>query len=150
MATLKSRLQKSKGDEQTTAQKPASGFFDSFESSTSAASVIDQRQWREDTGSINFDPSLELQQTIERADVISQAQAARSEDRQPTSRERIEHALRPRSSLRDDGLFHLSTHRAARGDGLMSGHERKDKKEQQEARAWAMLTWLVSLGAGRS
>jgi len=130
-------------------QKPAAGFFDTFE--PSGAPSIDQRQWREDTGSsINFDPSLELQQSIERADVIGQAQAARENDRQPTSRERIEHAMRPRSTVPDDGLFHLSTHRAARDEGRMSDAERKAKREQQEARAWSMFTWLVSLGAGRS
>ncbi|MCA8114957.1 hypothetical protein [Burkholderia cepacia] len=138
-----------KATEAEAAEKPAAGFFDSFEPSGSAASAIDQRQWREDTGSsINYDPSLELQQTIERFDVIGQAQAARQSDRQPTSRERIEHAMRPRSSLRDDSLFHLSTHRAARGESQMSDTERAMKREQQEARAWSMFTWLVSLGAG--
>jgi hypothetical protein len=143
MATLKNRLAKAKDTEQA----PASGFFDNFEPSD--VPVIDQRRWREDTGSVNFDQSLELQQTIERAEVIGKAQAARQEDRQPTSRERIEHALRPRTTtVRDDGLFHLSTHRATRGEGLASEQERKAKCEKQEARAWSMFTWLVSLGAG--
>lgn len=149
-----------KATEAEAAERPAAGFFDTFEPSGSAASAINQRQWREDTGGINFDPSLELQQTIERADVIVQAQAARNDsaintfgadgDRQPTSRERIESALRPRATVRDDGLFHLSTHRAARGEGQVSEQERKAKREKQEARAWSMFTWLVSLGAGRS
>jgi len=131
-------------------QAPAAGFFDTFEPSSSAASAIDQRKWREDTGSsVNYDPSLELQQTIERADVIGQAQAARQEDAQPASRKRIEHATRPRATVRDDGLFHLSTHRAERGEGRMNEEERKRKSASQEERAWSMFAWLVSLGSGR-
>lgn len=157
MATLKSRLAKSKGTEQAD-EKPAAGFFDGFESSGSSTTGIDQRKWREDEGTINYDPSLELQQTIERADVIGRAQAARQADVacvagnpvQPTSRERIEHAMRPRSGVRDDGLYELSTHRTARGEGRTSAANRAAKRERQEARAWSMFAWIVSLGAGRT
>lgn len=144
MATLKERLAKA----ESTEQAPASGFFDNFEPSD--VPIIDQRRWREDTGSANFDQSLELQQTIERADVIGKAQAARQEDRQPTSRKRIQSALRPRATVPDDGLFHLSTHRASRGEGRTSEQERKANHEKQEARAWSMFTWLVSLGASQN
>ncbi|TDN69080.1 hypothetical protein [Paraburkholderia sp. BL10I2N1] len=151
----KSRAAESKAQvkAEKTDKKPAATFWDDPEPSKGAK----PQAWKtEHAGignidpTISFDESLELQTQIEGTsrEYGQQAINARQEDRQPVSRERIEAAMmRPRASRQRDGMFDLSTHRAARGELQMSTEEFAATKEKQESRAWASLTRMLELFA---
>ncbi|WP_146010091.1 hypothetical protein [Burkholderia sp. WAC0059] len=124
----------SKATEAEAAEKPASVFFDNFE--PSGAPIIDQRQWREDTG------------TVKAPEAIEPAQS--------TSRVKIEGGKRLNHDvlLSDDPRDLFSTHRAERSahpeEVAKRAADRQRKCKGQEERAWRGWSWLVSLGAGRS
>jgi len=64
--------------------------------------------------------------------------------RQPVSHEKIDSAIRPHSIVRDDGLFHVSTNCAARGEDHVSDAEKKRRTEAQDRRAWAATHSIYS------
>jgi hypothetical protein len=83
--------------------------------------------------------SLTLQQTVERADAIRQADTQQS-------RAPIEHITRPRQSIRDANLIgELSTHRIARLDPAKEEAKRAAQKGEQESRAWRSLIAMRDL-----
>lgn len=118
-----------KAPEAEVTEKPASGFFDSFE--PSGAPTIDQRQWREDTGSAKA------------PEVIEQVQ--------PTSRGKIEGGKRLNhdAMLGDDPRDMFSTQRAERSmhpeEIAKRAADRERKHKEQEERAWRGLAYLRDL-----
>ncbi|WP_261525988.1 hypothetical protein [Burkholderia multivorans] len=65
---------------------------------------------------------------------------------QPTFRQRIEHAMRPRSKPAEpDGLYQLSTHRAMRCELTMPESELAELREVQNERARRGLMHLLDL-----
>ncbi|MGQ7938495.1 hypothetical protein [Paraburkholderia sp. D1E] len=138
---------KSKGEKAD--KKPAATFWDD---PAPAKSGKEQHSKVEEAGHVfGFNPDLELQTQIggssrEYGQQAINASVANANE-QPTSRARIEHAMRPRSSIYHDGLFHLSTHRAARGEGRISEEERETLIETAERKAYAGLMHILDLFA---
>lgn len=127
-------------------KKPAATFWDDPAPAPSSG----KHSKVEECGTIRHDPNLELQTSIvgSSREYGQQAINARQDaNAQPTSRSKIEHAMRPRSSIYDDGLFHLSTLRAARGEGVISEAERESLIERAERKAWDSFTRMLELFA---
>ncbi|MDN7756787.1 hypothetical protein QZL99_06845 [Burkholderia multivorans] len=136
----------------TDAKKPAGTFFDSGTADGTPGA------WRAEQApgigaaidpTINVDESLTLQTEItetSRDYLAKSVQATADVKAQPTFRQRIEHAMRPRSKpAGPDGLYQLSTHRAMRGELVVSESERAELREAQNERARRGLIHLLDL-----
>ncbi len=152
MSLLSKRSKASATEPSTEAKKPAGTFFDSgtadakpeawkAEQAPGLGAAIDP--------TINIDESLTLQTEItetSRDYLAKSVQATADVKAQPTSRQRIEHAMRPRSKPAElDGLHSLSTHRAMRGELIMPESERVELREAQNERARRGILHLLDL-----
>ena len=128
---------------------PAGTFFDNAAGAAESQSTVKHSKVEESAHVFGYNPDLELQTQIG-GDSRSYLQAsinARQEDAQPTSRARIEHAMKPRTTVYRDGLHQLSTHRAARGEGVISAAERESLIERAERKAWDSFARMLELFA---
>ncbi|AOI92790.1 hypothetical protein [Burkholderia pseudomultivorans] len=136
----------------TDAKKPAGTFFDSGTADDTPGA------WRTEQApgigaaidpTINVDESLTLQTEITETsrDYLAKCvQTTADVKAQPTIRQRIEHAMRPRSKPAEpDGLYQLSTHRAMRGESTMPESKRAELREAQNERARRGLMHLRDL-----
>ncbi|RQS98665.1 hypothetical protein [Burkholderia seminalis] len=142
----------SAADPSTDAKKPAGTFFDSGTADGKPGT------WKAEQApgigaatdpTINIDESLTLQTEItetSRDYLAKSVQATADAKAQPTFRQRIEHAMRPRSKpAESDGLYQLSTHRAMRGELTTPESELAELREAQNERARRGLVHLRDL-----
>ncbi|WP_333988758.1 hypothetical protein [Burkholderia cepacia] len=145
-------FKKSATEPSTEAKKPAGTFFDSGTDDGKPGA------WKAEQApgigaatdpTINFDESLTLQTEItetSRDYLAKSVQTTAEVKAQPTSRQRIEHAMRPRSRPAEpDGLYSLSTHRAMRGELIVTEGERAELREAQNERARRGILHLLDL-----
>ncbi|WP_322040806.1 hypothetical protein [Burkholderia diffusa] len=139
-------------DPSTDAKKPAGTFFDS------GTADGKPEAWKAEQApgigaatdpTINIDESLTLQTEItetSRDYLAKSVQATANVKAQPTFRQRIEHAMRPRSKPAEpDGLYQLSTHRAMRGELTAPESELAKLREAQNERARRGILHLLDL-----
>lgn len=152
MSIFSRRSQQRATEASTEPKKPAGTFFDSGTADGKPGA------WKAEQApgigaatdpTINIDESLTLQTEITETsrDYLAKCvQATVDVKAQPTFRQRIEHAMRPRSKPAEpDGLYHLSTHRAMRGELTMPESERAELREAQNERARRGLMHLLDL-----
>ncbi|WP_261547175.1 hypothetical protein [Burkholderia multivorans] len=136
----------------TDAKKPAGTFFDS--GTADGKSGVWKAEQAPGIGAaidptINVDESLTLQTEITETsrDYLAKSVRATAEARErPSFSQRLERVMRPRQTQREtDGLHVLSTHRAMRGELVVSESERAELREAQNERARRSLVHLLDL-----
>ncbi|WP_179404090.1 hypothetical protein [Burkholderia guangdongensis] len=138
--------------------KEESGTF--FANNSDVAAARPAQRWRTEESTAHQPQRTGdemLQQSIPAPDAHARSMA-RTKDiaAQPTDARRPEHVMRPKATHFDTGtrdpLFDLSTHRAAQRDPVEDAERKRQRKEEQERRAWdgfAFLMSLLSIGSGR-
>ncbi|KOR19432.1 hypothetical protein [Burkholderia cenocepacia] len=136
----------------TDAKKPAGTFFDS--GTADGKSGVWKAEQAPGIGAaidptINVDESLTLQTEITETsrDYLAKSVQATAEARErPSFSQRLERVMRPRQMQREtDGLHVLSTHRAMRGELVVSESERAELREAQNERARRGILHLLDL-----